>query len=107
MIGTYLQSKEIRSAKYFVIMPFVEIVSLKDIKFEWVERRVDFRGVYDMPIRFVSVATLCDAESDNSNSFSLSRNLFSTPEVNITKIVNKSGKEVIKRNTKSKYKSSK
>ena len=45
-------------------------------------------------IIFVPVVTSYDSESDNSNSFSLSLNLSSTPEVKITKSVNKSGEDV-------------
>ena len=45
----------------------------------------------------VPVATLYAADFDNSNSFSLSFNLSSSPEVKNTKRVNKSGEEAIKR----------
>ena len=47
-----------------------------------------------MPIPFVPVATLYDADPDNSNSFSLYLNLSSILEVKITKSVNKSGEKV-------------
>ena len=53
-----------------------------------------------MPIRFVPVVSLYDAEPDNSNYFSLSLNLSSTPEVKITKNVNKSGEEVTEKEHK-------
>ena len=45
----------------------------------------------DVPIRFVPVLLSCDDDPDSSNSFSLSLNLSVTPEVNITKRINKSG----------------
>ena len=47
-----------------------------------------------MPIIFVPVATSYDAKSENSDSFSLSLNLFSTPEVIITKNINTSWEAV-------------
>ena len=53
-----------------------------------------FRKVADVPIRLVPVETSYDAESDNSNYFSLSLNISLTPEIKITKTVKKSGEEV-------------
>ena len=71
-------------------MPFVKNISLKEINPKWVERCVGFRKVSDVPIRFVPIATSYDAKSCNSDSFSLSLDLISTPEVNITKNINRS-----------------
>ena len=53
-----------------------------------------------MPIRFVPVVFYYDDESTNSNSFSMSLNLSSTPEVKLTKSVNKSGEEVTEKEFK-------
>ena len=53
-----------------------------------------------MLIPFVPVGSSHDAESDNPNFFSLSLNLPSTPEVEITKSVKKSGEEVIEKEYK-------
>ena len=59
-----------------------------------------FRKMIKVPIHVVPVATLYDTEPDSSNSFSLSLDLSSTPEVKITKSVNKSGEEVSKKEYK-------
>ena len=53
-----------------------------------------------MPISFDPIATSYDTENDNYNSFSLSLNLSSTPEVKIAKSVNKSGEEVMEKEYK-------
>ena len=58
------------------------------------EKMSGYRQMAEVPICFVPVASLYDAESDNSNSFSLSLNLSSNPEVKITKSVNNSWEEV-------------
>ena len=81
-------------------MPFAKDLTLKDINPEWAERRSDFRKIADVPILFVPVATSYDTESNNSNSFSLFLNLSSTPEVKITKSVNKSREQVTKKEYK-------
>ena len=75
-------------------MPCSKNMSVKDIKHDWVEKISGFRKMAEVPIRFVPFATLHDAEPDNSISFPLSLNISSTPEVTITKSVNKSGEEV-------------
>ena len=71
-------------------MPFVKNIPLNEINPKWAERCVGFSKVTDVLIRFVPVATLYDAKSDNSDSISLSLDLFLTPKVNITKNINKS-----------------
>ena len=81
-------------------MPFSKNMSLKDIKHDWAEKLSGFRKMTEVPIRVVPVATSYDAEPDSSNSFSLSLNLSSTPEVKITKSVNKNGKEVTEKEFK-------
>ena len=53
-----------------------------------------------MLIRFVPVETSCDADPDNSNSFSLPRDLSSIADIRIIKSVNKSGEEVIEKEYK-------
>ena len=75
-------------------MPFSKNMSLNEIKHDWAEKMSGFRKMAEVPICFVPVATLYEPEPDSSNSFSLSLNLSSTPEVKITKSVNKSGEEV-------------
>ena len=77
-------------------MPFSNIMSIKDTKHDWAENMPGFRKMAEVRIRFVPVATLCDAEPDNSNYFSLSLNLSYTSEVS----VNKSGEEVSKKEYK-------
>ena len=81
-------------------MPFTKNLNLKDINPEWSEKRSGYRKLDEVPIRFVPVVSSYDAEPDNSNSFSLSLNLSSTPEVKITKSVNKSGEEVTEKEYK-------
>ena len=63
-------------------------------------RCLGFERTMEVPVRFVPVATLYDAYPNSSNSFSLFLNLSSTPEVKITKSVNKSGEEVIEKEYK-------
>ena len=81
-------------------MPFSKNMSLKEIKHDWAEKMSGFRKMAEVLIRFVPVATSYDAEPDSSNSFSLSLNLSSTPEVKISKSVNASGKEVTEKEYK-------
>ena len=81
-------------------MPFTKNLNLKDINPEWSEKRSGYRKLDEVPIRFVPVVSSYDAEPDNSYSFSLSLNLSSTPEVKITKSVNKSGEEVTEKEYK-------
>ena len=64
-------------------MPFSKDLHLKDINPEWSEKRSGYRKLDEVPIRFVPVVSSYDAEPDNSNSFSLSLNPSSTPEVKI------------------------
>ena len=59
------------------------------MKHDWTEKMSGFRKMAEVP-----VATLYDTEPDNSESFSLCLNISSTPEVTITKSVNKSEEEV-------------
>ena len=89
-----------KSAKYSLVIPFAKNLDLKDINPEWAEKRSGFRKLAEVPIRFVPVISSYDAEPDNSNSFSLSVNLSSTPEIKITKSVNKSGEEVTEKEYK-------
>ena len=81
-------------------MPFSKNISFKDIKYYWAERMYGFRKMAEVPTRFVPVATSYDAKPDNSNSFSLSLNPSSTPEIKITKSVNKSGEEATEKEYK-------
>ena len=81
-------------------MPFAKNILIRDIKHDWAGKMSGFRKMVELPIRFVPVATLYEAELDNSNSFSLSLNLSTTPDVTITKIANKSGEEVTEREYK-------
>ena len=81
-------------------MPFTKNLSIKEIKHDWDKKMSGFRKMAEVPIRFVPVATLYDAGPDNSHSFSLSLNISSTPEVKITKSVNKSGEEVTEKEYK-------
>ena len=81
-------------------MPFAKNPNLKDINPEWTEKRSRFRKLSEVPTRFVHVVSSYDAEPDKSNSFLLSLNLSSTPEVKITKRVNKSGEKVTKKEYK-------
>ena len=69
-------------------------LTLKELDIDRTERRVGFRKITDMLTHFIHVATSYDAESDNSNYFSLSLNLSPTSEVKVTKTVNKSGEKV-------------
>ena len=78
-------------------MLFAKNIILDDINPEWAEKRSGFRKLDEVPICFVPVVSSYDAEPDNSNLFSLSLNLSSTPEVKITKSVKKSGEEVIEK----------
>ena len=66
----------------------------KDIKPGLAEKMSCFRKITEVLIRVVPVVTSYDTDPVNYNSFSLSLNLFSTPEVKVTKSVNKSGEEV-------------
>ena len=75
---------------------------LKKIKHDWAEKISGFQTMAEVPIHVVPFATLYNAEPDISNSFSLSLNLSSTPEIKITKSVNKSGKELIEKDYKKK-----
>ena len=93
-------TKENKTAKYYAVMLFAKNLLLKDINPKWVEKRSGYRNIAEVPIRFVPVITSYDADHDNSNSFSLSLNISSTPEVRITKSVNKGGKEVTEKEYK-------
>ena len=81
-------------------MLFEKNLLLKDINPDWAEKRSGYRKIAEVPIRFVPVVSSYDAEPTNSNSFSMSLNLSSTPEVKITKSVNKSGEEVTEKEFK-------
>ena len=81
-------------------MPITKNLAIKDINPEWAETRSGYRKTAEVPICVVLVVTSCDAAPDNSNLFSLSLNISSTLEVKITKSVNKSGEEVIKKEYK-------
>ena len=74
-------------------MPFAKNLVIKETKPEWAEKTSGFRKIAEVSIRFVPVVSSYDADPDNSNSFSLSLHLSSTPEVRITKSVDKSGEE--------------
>ena len=78
-------------------MSFEKNLSLKDINPEWAEKCSGYRNITEVPIRIVHVVSSYDTEPTNSNSFSMSLNLFSTPEVKMTKRVNNSGEEVTER----------
>ena len=73
---------------------------LKYINPEWAEKCSGYRKITKVPIRSVSVVTSCEAETDDSISISMSPNLSSTPEVKITKSVNKNGEEVTEKEFK-------
>ena len=81
-------------AKYILVMPCAKNMLIKEIKQDWADKMSGYRKMAEAPIRFVPVTTLYVTEPDDSNPFSLSLNLSSTPEVKITKSVNKSGEEV-------------
>ena len=81
-------------------MPFEKNLSLKDVNPDWAEKHSGYRKIAEVPIRFVPIVSSYDDEPTNSNSFSLSLNLSSTPEVKITKSVNKSGEEVTEKEFK-------
>ena len=73
------------TSKYFLIMLFAKTMLIKEIKHDWAKKISGYKKMAEVHIRFVPVATLHNAESDNSNYFSLSLNLSSTPEVKLTK----------------------
>ena len=75
-------------------MVFENSMSLKYLNPEWAEKRSSYRKIAEVPILFVPVVSSYDAEPTHSNSFSISLNLSSTPEIKITKSVNKSGEKV-------------
>ena len=81
-------------------MSFKKNISLKDINPDWSEKRSRYRKIAEVSIRFIPVVSSHDDEPSNSNSFSLSLNLSSTPEVKITKSVNTSGEEVTEKDFK-------
>ena len=67
---------------------------------ESTKKRSRYRKIVEVPIHFVSVVTLYDAEPDNSNSFSMSLNFSSTPEVKIAKRVKNSGERATEKEYK-------
>ena len=75
-------------------MSFEKNLLLKDINSGWAEKRPGYRKITEVSILFVHVVSSYEAEPTDSNSFSMSLNLSSTPEVKITKSVNRSREEV-------------
>ena len=66
-------------------MPSEKNLSLKDINSALAENRSGHRKITEVSICFVPVVSSYDDELTNSNSFFMSLNLSSTPEVKITK----------------------
>ena len=83
-------------------MPFENNLLLKDINPDWSEKRSRYKKIVEVLIRFVPIVSSYDDEPSISNSFSLSLNLSSTTEVEITKSVFKSGEEVTEKEFKNK-----
>ena len=81
-------------------MPFENNLLLKDINPEWAEKWSGYRNIAKVPICLVSVVSSYDAEPINSNSFSISLNLYSTPVLEITKSINKIEYEVTEKKFK-------
>ena len=75
-------------------MSFEKNLLLKDINSGWAEKRPGYRKITEVSILFVHVVSSYEAEPTDSNSFSMSLDLSSIPEVKITKSVNKRGEEV-------------
>ena len=75
-------------------MSFENNLLLTDINSGWAEKRPGYRKITEVSIFFVHVVSSYEAEPTDSNSFSISLNLSSIPEVKITKSVNKRGEEV-------------
>ena len=75
-------------------MSFENNLLLKDNDSGWDEKRPGYRKIIEVSILFVYVVSSYEAEPTDSNSFSISLNLSSIPEVKITKSVNKRGEEV-------------
>ena len=75
-------------------MSFENNLLLKDNDSVWAEKRPGYRKIIEVSILFVYVVSSYEAEPTDSNSFSISLNLSSIPEVKITKSVNKRGEEV-------------
>ena len=87
----------IKTAKYNIVMPFEMNLPLEDINPDWAKKRSGYRKIAEVIIRFVFVVSSYDTKPTNSNSFSMSLHLSSTPKVKITKSLNKSGEEVTKK----------
>ena len=100
-------TKEDKTDESSVVIPFTKNFSLKGINPDWADKHYGYGKISEVPILFVPVVTSYNADPDNSNYFSLSLDLSSTPEVRITKSVNKSGVEVTEKGTKRRVKSSK
>ena len=66
-----LHLQKIKTAKYFVVVPFRKNLVLEELNPASVERRIGFRKVVDVPIRFIPVEASYDSKSDNSSSFFL------------------------------------
>ena len=75
-------------------MSFENNLLLKDNDSGWAEKRPGYRKIIEVSILFVYVVSSYEVEPTDSNSFSISLNLSSTPEIKITKSVNKSGEKV-------------
>ena len=66
-------------------MPFSKNMSIKNIKHDWAEKISGYRKMTEVPIRFVPVATLYDAEPDSSLFFSVPQSLFNSRGKNCQK----------------------
>ena len=81
-------------------MLFTNNLVLKDINLDQTEKHSESRKIAEVPIRFNPIVTSYDADPNNSNLFSLSLILSSTPDVKITKSIHKSGEEITKKQDK-------